>query len=243
VLEFLLARIGTSTLMGTWAAADWAIRFYQKHGFRLVTQNEKDRLLPKYWGVPQRQIETSVVLGDQRWFDTEEVRRITSMASTAWQLNIDAWPGPNRKKWPGLRDILQECPDSRHIAVLYSCSEIDIYKEVGRFALFAGPPEAPRLLLRPRHLMCLVSHTDRAVQWIGDRYCVVTPYGIGPCWSGKTTSFGGTLYVDVKDRRAAYLADVYPGAGVPELPAGLTWRRWAWLSLWPVSRGLWRRIP
>ena len=69
LLRCLLARIGTPTLIGTWEAADWAIRFYQKHGFRLVTPEEKDRLLPKYWGVPKRQIETSVVLGDRRWFD------------------------------------------------------------------------------------------------------------------------------------------------------------------------------
>ena len=68
LLQFLLARTSTPTLIGTWAAADWAIRFYQKNGFRLVAPEEKDRLLPKYWGVPQRQIETSVVLGDQRWF-------------------------------------------------------------------------------------------------------------------------------------------------------------------------------
>jgi GNAT superfamily N-acetyltransferase len=69
LLRFLLARTGTPTLIGTWAAADWAIRFYEKYGFRLVTPAEKDRLLPKYWGVPHRQIETSVVLGDERWFD------------------------------------------------------------------------------------------------------------------------------------------------------------------------------
>jgi mannose-6-phosphate isomerase-like protein (cupin superfamily)/GNAT superfamily N-acetyltransferase len=56
-------------LIGTWAAATWAIQFYEKHGFRLVTSEEKDRLLNKYWSLPQRQIETSVVLGDQRWFD------------------------------------------------------------------------------------------------------------------------------------------------------------------------------
>lgn len=68
LLEFLMARTVSPTLIGTWAAADWAIRFYEKHGFRLVTPEEKDRLLPEYWGVPQRQIETSVVLGDQRWF-------------------------------------------------------------------------------------------------------------------------------------------------------------------------------
>ena len=70
MLRFLLAKIGTPTLIGTWAAADWAIRFYQKHGFRLVTPAEKDRLLPKYWGVPARQIETSVVLANERWFAT-----------------------------------------------------------------------------------------------------------------------------------------------------------------------------
>ena len=69
LLRFLLARIGTPTLIGTWAAADWAIRFYEKYSFHLVTSAEKDRLLPKYWGVPQRQIETSVVLGNAMWFE------------------------------------------------------------------------------------------------------------------------------------------------------------------------------
>lgn len=48
-------------LVGTWADASWAIGFYQKHGFRLVPN--KDELLAKYWGIPQRQVETSVVLG------------------------------------------------------------------------------------------------------------------------------------------------------------------------------------
>jgi GNAT superfamily N-acetyltransferase len=54
-------------LVGTWAAAVWAIRFYEKHGFRLVSPAEKDRLLKKYWSIPERQIETSVVLADERW--------------------------------------------------------------------------------------------------------------------------------------------------------------------------------
>ena len=49
-------------LVGTWAAAEWAIRFYQRHGFRLVTLEEKDRLLSTYWKIPARQQETSVVL-------------------------------------------------------------------------------------------------------------------------------------------------------------------------------------
>ena len=49
-------------LAGTWEAAHWAIRFYEKHGFKLVSKEEKDRLLREYWNIPERQIETSVVL-------------------------------------------------------------------------------------------------------------------------------------------------------------------------------------
>ena len=48
-------------LVGTWAAAGWAITFYHKHGFSLLA--DKDELLKKYWGIPQRQIETSIVMG------------------------------------------------------------------------------------------------------------------------------------------------------------------------------------
>ena len=57
-------------LVGTWAAATWAIDFYRKHGFRLVTHEEKERLLRLYWSIPERQVETSVVLGDAMWFET-----------------------------------------------------------------------------------------------------------------------------------------------------------------------------
>jgi len=56
-------------LLGTWADATWAIRFYEKHGFRLVTPEEKDHLLKKYWSIPDRQIETSVVLVEENWSD------------------------------------------------------------------------------------------------------------------------------------------------------------------------------
>lgn len=54
-------------LIGTWADADWAIGFYQKHGFRLLPQEEKNKLLVKYWTVPQRQVETSIVLASSDW--------------------------------------------------------------------------------------------------------------------------------------------------------------------------------
>ncbi|HEX5641823.1 MAG TPA: GNAT family N-acetyltransferase [Thermoleophilia bacterium] len=49
-------------LVGTWAAAWWAVAFYERHGFVLVTPEEKDRLLRRYWSIPERQVETSVVL-------------------------------------------------------------------------------------------------------------------------------------------------------------------------------------
>jgi N-acetylglutamate synthase-like GNAT family acetyltransferase len=54
-------------LIGTWADATWAIRFYEKHGFQLVAGQEKDELLKKYWAIPERQVETSVVLADAVW--------------------------------------------------------------------------------------------------------------------------------------------------------------------------------
>jgi N-acetylglutamate synthase-like GNAT family acetyltransferase len=55
-------------LIGTWADAAWAIRFYEMHGFQMVQPQEKNRLLKKYWTIPERQIETSVVLADQTWW-------------------------------------------------------------------------------------------------------------------------------------------------------------------------------
>ena len=54
-------------LIGTWKAASWAISFYEKHGYTLVSDTEKTRLLQKYWSIPERQIETSVVLANQTW--------------------------------------------------------------------------------------------------------------------------------------------------------------------------------
>ena len=51
-------------LIGTWAAAEWAIRFYCRHGFELVPPERKTALLQTYWTVPDRQIETSVVLAN-----------------------------------------------------------------------------------------------------------------------------------------------------------------------------------
>jgi N-acetylglutamate synthase-like GNAT family acetyltransferase len=62
LLTHLLRQISGRILIGTWKAAGWAIRFYEKHGFQLVSEEEKNRLLKTYWNIPERQIETSVVL-------------------------------------------------------------------------------------------------------------------------------------------------------------------------------------
>ena len=51
-------------LIGTWAAADWAIAFYRRNGFELVSPERKTALLRRYWSIPERQIETSVVLAE-----------------------------------------------------------------------------------------------------------------------------------------------------------------------------------
>jgi GNAT superfamily N-acetyltransferase len=66
LLEKLTAQTTRPILIGTWKAASWAIRFYQKNGFRVVSEDEKNRLLRTYWTIPDRQVEESVVLADHR---------------------------------------------------------------------------------------------------------------------------------------------------------------------------------
>lgn len=67
LLDHLTGYSNHPILIGTWEAATWAITFYQNHGFRLVTPEEKDLLLKKYWKISDRQIETSVVLADKKF--------------------------------------------------------------------------------------------------------------------------------------------------------------------------------
>jgi GNAT superfamily N-acetyltransferase len=63
LLEYLIGLAETrEILVGTWADATWAIRFYEKHGFKMLSPREKDRLLRTCWNIPERQVETSVVL-------------------------------------------------------------------------------------------------------------------------------------------------------------------------------------
>jgi N-acetylglutamate synthase-like GNAT family acetyltransferase len=71
----LLRHVETLTdkpiLIGTWASASWAIEFYRRNGYTVVSNQVKDRLLQTYWSIPARQVETSVVLADRRWMDAQ----------------------------------------------------------------------------------------------------------------------------------------------------------------------------
>jgi len=66
LLEHLVRAARRPVLVGTWAAAEWAIRFYRRHGFELVGRERTAELLRTYWSIPERQIETSVVLELER---------------------------------------------------------------------------------------------------------------------------------------------------------------------------------
>jgi GNAT superfamily N-acetyltransferase len=65
LLEHLLGVATRPMLVGTWAAAEWAIRFYERHGFEYVGKERTAELLREYWDIPDRQIETSVVLAQR----------------------------------------------------------------------------------------------------------------------------------------------------------------------------------
>jgi len=59
-------------LIGTWADASWAIEFYRRNGFTVIPNRYKDSLLRRYWSIPARQVETSVVLADERWMEAQQ---------------------------------------------------------------------------------------------------------------------------------------------------------------------------
>jgi len=70
LLRHVLDQSDKPILIGTWADAAWAIDFYLRNGFAVVSTDDKEFLLRKYWSIPVRQIETSVVLADRRWMES-----------------------------------------------------------------------------------------------------------------------------------------------------------------------------
>jgi N-acetylglutamate synthase-like GNAT family acetyltransferase len=71
LLRHVEALVEKPVLIGTWAAASWAIEFYRRNGFTVVPSGDKDRLLRTYWSIPARQIDTSVVLANRRWMEVQ----------------------------------------------------------------------------------------------------------------------------------------------------------------------------
>jgi N-acetylglutamate synthase-like GNAT family acetyltransferase len=71
LLNDLRSKATRPLLVGTWAAAEWAIEFYRQHGFELVPRDQVSLLLRRYWSISERQIETSVVLAEKTWLDGE----------------------------------------------------------------------------------------------------------------------------------------------------------------------------
>ena len=72
LLHHVESMVDKPILIGTWAAASWAIGFYQRNGYILLSTGDTDRLLRTYWSIPTRQIETSVVLANRRWVDAKQ---------------------------------------------------------------------------------------------------------------------------------------------------------------------------
>ena len=74
LLRHVQGLAGKPVLIGTWADASWAIEFYRRNGFTVVQNSYKESLLRRYWSIPRRQIETSVVLADGRWMEASNTR-------------------------------------------------------------------------------------------------------------------------------------------------------------------------
>jgi N-acetylglutamate synthase-like GNAT family acetyltransferase len=71
LLRHVEGLVNKPILIGTWAAASWAIEFYRRNGFTVVPSGDKHHLLRTYWSIPARQIETSVVLANGRWIEAQ----------------------------------------------------------------------------------------------------------------------------------------------------------------------------
>jgi len=69
LLKYLESKTDKPVLIGTWADATWAVSFYRKNGYRLLPEGEKNRFLRTYWTISERQVETSVVLANDGWFN------------------------------------------------------------------------------------------------------------------------------------------------------------------------------
>ena len=105
LLAHLRGLTGRRMLVGTWAAAGWAVRFYGRNGFEHVTPEQKTALLRTYWTIPDRQIETSVVLATRR-FRADELGDDVSRRQAVADVHRDTVVGQIRGDRLDLEDVL-----------------------------------------------------------------------------------------------------------------------------------------
>lgn len=108
LLVHLQSQTTRPLLVGTWADATWAIRFYEKRGFRQVNKETKDRLLNEYWSIPKRQVETSVVVADEKWFETQNPPAQILEIHLTWSVSGGATTYVNFLDWAicGPQDVV-----------------------------------------------------------------------------------------------------------------------------------------
>jgi N-acetylglutamate synthase-like GNAT family acetyltransferase len=160
-------------LIGTWAAATWAIEFYRRNGFALVPDETKDSLLRKYWSIPERQIETSVVLADGRWLESQR-------------------PGPTR------RECLAKDLESREFVVLEN-PQADGAEPIFEISAFSGVAKHsalidrvareadidPRLIRAIMHMETTHGYYDAPLALIGENKSIL-PMNVNVEYWGST---------------------------------------------------------
>ncbi|HEX4780427.1 MAG TPA: GNAT family N-acetyltransferase [Usitatibacter sp.] len=144
LLRHVLALTPKPVLIGTWAAASWAIDFYRRNGFAVVAPAQKERLLRAYWTIPERQVATSVVLADPKWREREAIDwregvRIVKGAALGEALRdpsglgrvtvVDFAAGGDRGPWIGMVTLAAQGSTGHHY---HGRHEVLIYVVRGR---------------------------------------------------------------------------------------------------------------
>ena len=118
---------------------------------------------------------------------------------TEWQIDFDALPGHDRSELLYFNDVVRPAVSKDMAAVVYSAMEFRMGSYGGYFALFEGPPEAPRVRWCPHLLPC--NGGLNTLQWLdGDRYVVANGY----MYDGKKYAAYPFLFVDVEEQQVAY---------------------------------------
>ena len=170
------------------------------------------------------------------------------MASTNWFLDTDHWPGPDRRRWRIVRDLVEPSPDGQLACILYSCCEIRLGCEVGLLTLLGGSPESPTVLVQPRDFTCLDCSPSPSAQWLrGSRFVVVTAYLYNA--RRNRVDLQAFTFLDTSDRTVAFFdislevagrrfvedghewviparSGTSDSAEIRIFPGDLTWKQW-----------------